>query len=71
LAHLNEDFQDWRSQISKGLFTDTKQWLTTNVYHFGRMYDPMDFIKIITGGGISVKPYLDYLEDKYSELYGF
>jgi len=33
--------------------------------------DPEDLIKKITRKELDVKPYLDYLNDKYSRLYGF
>jgi carboxypeptidase Taq len=41
------------------------------VYCWGRRLDPGDLLKKITGEELSVQPFLDYLEGKYSELYGF
>jgi len=37
----------------------------------GDLYDPADLIKRIAGTPMNVKPYLSYLNKKYSELYGF
>lgn len=35
-----------------------------------QLYDPADLMKKITGMELGVKPYLGYLEEKYSKLYG-
>ncbi len=71
LARMEKDLQEWRKQISNGNFRDVKQWLVKNVHSCGHLYDPADLIKRITGEGFSVKPYLNYLYEKYSKLYGF
>ncbi|MFQ5836246.1 MAG: carboxypeptidase M32 [Candidatus Bathyarchaeia archaeon] len=71
LARMEKDLQEWRNQISNGNFRDVKQWLVKNVHSCGDLYDPADLIKRITGEGLSVKPYLNYLYEKYSKLYDF
>ena len=71
LARMEKDLQEWRSQISNGNFRDVKKWLVKNVHSCGKLYDPADLIKRITGEGLSVKPYLNYLYEKYSKLYDF
>ncbi len=71
LAAMNKDLPNWRKQLTKGKFTDVKQWLTKNIHTQGDLYNPADLIKKITGTGLNVKPYLNYLGEKYSKLYGF
>ena len=71
LAAMERDLPNWRKQIEKGNFTETKQWLIKNVHDRGNLYDPPELIKKITGKGILVKPYLNYLNGKYSKLYDF
>jgi len=71
LARMEKALPDWRNQIAKGNFYDIKQWLVKNVHSYGDLYDPADLIKKITGEELSVIPYLNYLNTKYSELYGF
>ncbi len=71
LSVLEKELPDWRKQLTKGNFKDIKQWLVKNVHSRGYLYDPADLIKKITGEELKVKPYLDYLTDKYSKLYGF
>jgi carboxypeptidase Taq len=71
LAVMKKTVPDWKDQITKGNFYPIKQWLIKNVYSYGNLYNPASLIKHITGEGINVKHYLDYLNEKYSKLYGY
>ena len=71
IAALAKDMQDWRSRIAQGNLKDVNRWLNTNVHSYGDLYDPADLIRKITGKNLETQPYLKYLREKYSELYGF
>lgn len=71
LTALEKDIPNWRKQVAKGNFKNAKQWLIKNVHTQGNLYDPADLIKKLTGEKLRVKPYLEYLNEKYSNLYGF
>jgi carboxypeptidase Taq len=71
LASMEKDIRDWREQISNGDFRNVKQWLVKNVHRQGNLYNPPDFIKNLTGRELTVDYYLNYLQKKYSSLYGF
>lgn len=71
LEKMNKDLPDWRKQLAKGNFADAKQWLANNIHKQGNLYDPAVLVKKVTGKEPAVKPYLNYLNEKYSELYGF
>jgi len=71
LAALEKALPEWKNQISQGNFHATKQWLVKNIHRYGDLYDPPDLLKKISGKELSVKPYLDYLNQKYSKLYTF
>jgi len=71
LSAMKKDLPNWRKQIEKGNFSPVKNWLTKNIHSYGDLYDPPEFIRQITGKELNVKPYLNYLEEKYSKLYGF
>ena len=71
LTKLNKDLPDWLSYIEKGCFKETKEWLTENVYKYGNLYDPEDLVEHVTGSKLVVKPFIDYLEDKFSKMYGY
>lgn len=67
---LSTDLPDIEAQISRGNFTELIGWLHKNVHRHGGKYKPMDLLKRITGQELSAAPYLEYLTDKYSEIYG-
>jgi carboxypeptidase Taq len=71
LAVMEKDIPGWTAQIEKGNFQNIKQWLVKNVHSYGDLYDPTDLIKKIAGEKINVKPYISYLNKKYSKLYEF
>jgi carboxypeptidase Taq len=71
LACMEKEIQDWRNQISKGNFKNVKDWLIKNVHSHGNLYNPPELIKIITGKELTVGPFLEYLHEKYSQLYQF
>jgi carboxypeptidase Taq len=71
LAALEKDVQDWRRRIAQGSLKDIKDWLVKNVHSYGDLYDPADLIRKITGKELEAEPYLEYLREKYSKLYGF
>ena len=70
-AALAKDLQDWRRRIAQGNLEDIRMWLTKNVHSYGDLYDPADLIWRITGKKLDAEPYLEYLREKYSWLYGF
>jgi carboxypeptidase Taq len=71
LTTIEKDLPNWRKQIEKGNFSLVKNWLIKNVHNYGNLYDPPELIRKIAGKELSVKPYLNYLNEKYSTLYGF
>jgi len=71
LVVLEKNVPDWRKQLTKGNFQPTKQWLNKNIHMQGNLYDPQILLKKVTGKTLDVKPYLTYLNEKYSNLYGF
>jgi carboxypeptidase Taq len=47
-----------------------KDWLTERVYRPARSVDPGELLRLITGQDLSPQPWLAYVKNKYSELYG-
>jgi carboxypeptidase Taq len=71
LAAMEKELKDWREQIAKGNIKTVKEWLIKNVHAYGNLYDPGELIRRITGKELNVKPYLNYLNETKSRLYGF
>ena len=66
---LGSDIPNLGEQIAAGQFGDLVAWLREKVHRYGGNYEPMVLLERITGEGLSAKPYLKYLKDKYSEIY--
>lgn len=71
LSTMKRAVPDWKDRLAKGDFKTIKQWLTHNVYNYGNLYDPADLLKKVTGEGINVEHYIDYLNAKFSKLYEY
>ncbi|HVP22768.1 MAG TPA: carboxypeptidase M32 [Conexivisphaerales archaeon] len=68
---LETELPTWRDSIARGDFLPVKEWLTKNIYVYGNLYDPMVLLKKVTGEGVNVRHYLDYLDRKCAQLYGY
>jgi carboxypeptidase Taq len=43
--------------------------LTENIYRHGRKFTASELIERLTGGGLTIDPYIQYLTTKYGKLY--
>jgi len=57
------------SDIEKGDFKNIIGWLRKNVHKYGRKITADDIIKNACGEGLNAKVFVNYLKDKYYELY--
>ena len=56
-------------EMRKGRFDTLHAWLIENIYKWGRKYTAPELVKQVTGGEVSIEPYINYLRTKYGELY--
>jgi carboxypeptidase Taq len=56
-------------EMSQGKFETLHTWLIDNVYQHGSKFTASELIERVTGGPLSIEPYLNYLKMKYGELY--
>jgi carboxypeptidase Taq len=71
LAALTRVSPDWRSQLAEGNLQPVHLWLKENIHSKGDLMDPEELIKQATGTNLDSKPFITYLNEKYSRLYGF
>ncbi|MHA1613289.1 MAG: carboxypeptidase M32 [Candidatus Thorarchaeota archaeon] len=71
LEKIAKDEPNWLAEVEKGNTKPAIDWLKQNVHHYSSLYDPADLVKKITGKETTAGPYLNYLENKYSDLLGF
>ncbi len=58
------------AQIEKGNFHLLLDWLHENVHACGSKYLPAELVARATGRPLSPQPYINYLNRKYSDIYG-
>ncbi|MFC2064719.1 carboxypeptidase M32 [Chloroflexota bacterium] len=63
------DIPSLQDQIRKGKFDDLLQWLIENIHQYGRKFESQELVKRATGQTLSPEPYLNYLDQKYREIY--
>jgi len=56
--------------IRRGEFGALHAWLRENIYRHGAKFTAAELVQRVTGGPLSIQPYLDYLWRKYQPLYG-
>ena len=69
ILHTMQKEFDVYADIEKGDLSKVLDWLKKNVFSCAGMLDPEAWLKKITGEKLNVKYYLDYLEEKYSDIY--
>ena len=67
---LKEELPDWIQKISSGDLLPITEWLKENVHQYGASLKPAELIKKVTGEELSAKYFINYLSDKFGELYG-
>ena len=56
-------------EMAQGKFDNLHTWLIDNVYQHGNKFTANELIEKVTGGPLSIEPYLAYLRSKFGELY--
>jgi carboxypeptidase Taq len=56
-------------QMERGEFDTLHGWLRENIYQHGRKYTASELVERLTGGPMSIEPYIRYLREKYGTLY--
>lgn len=70
LAHFMSKDIDVNAELGSGNFEPLTKWLNEKVHQYGALKKPNELIKMITGETLNSKYYCDYLEEKYSKIYG-
>ncbi len=68
---LTKALPDWRNQLSQGNLENVNSWLKESIHSRGDLHDPEELIKLATGSSLNAEAFITYLNEKYSELYGF
>jgi len=63
------EIEDLDIKIASGNLIELRNWLGEKVHRVGRRRTAAELIVDITGKKLSANPFMDYLEDKYKEVY--
>jgi carboxypeptidase Taq len=61
---------DLTGNIRHGEFRPLLDWLRANIHRQGQRYRAGDLVRKVTGRALSTEPFLGYLRDKFSMIYG-
>ena len=64
-----QDHPQIPQQTAAGEFGPLLSWLQENIYRYGRKFTANEIVQRVTGGPLTIEPYMDYLRDKFGELY--
>ncbi|MDG6220713.1 MAG: carboxypeptidase M32 [Candidatus Thermoplasmatota archaeon] len=67
---LQKDVPDVCNKLESGNFSSILDWLRTNIHQHGKLYEADEMVKKVSGKAPSQKPFMNYLNEKYGELYG-
>ncbi|MBO4290038.1 MAG: carboxypeptidase M32 [Lachnospiraceae bacterium] len=67
---MKRDVPDFFDQVRRGEFSGVVGWLRDNIQQYGGMYTPAELMQKFGGGELTAKHYIDYIRDKYAQIYG-
>ncbi len=69
LNAIKRDIPDLSERLSNGDMLVIKEWLADKVHKHGKLLTPAEILKSVTGEEIEPKHLVQYLEDKYTQIY--
>lgn len=70
LHAMQKDIPGFYSQIRRGEFGGIRQWLADKVHRHGKTMTPAEILESVTGERINSQYLVNYLEKKYTDVYG-
>ncbi|MFP8890548.1 carboxypeptidase M32 [Natrialbaceae archaeon A-CW2] len=68
-AAMRDEINEIDEKIANGDFSEIHDWLTSNVHRHGRFYPTDDLIVEATGEELTADYFIEYVTQKYSDLY--
>jgi len=68
-SQLEEEIEKPEQKIEKGEFQPILKWLRENIHRKGRLLKTEELVEEATGEKPTAEPFLDYIEEKYREIY--
>jgi carboxypeptidase Taq len=68
-SQMKKEIPEIEKDIEKGDFSKVKNWLDEKVHKYGSRYLAEDLMKKVCGEGLNPEVFINYLKEKYSEIY--
>ena len=69
-ATAKEEVLNLEKEIAAGHFEHLLNWLRKNIHVHGKMFSAENLVERVTGEKLTSQYFIDYIRDKYSDLYG-
>jgi carboxypeptidase Taq len=69
LKTMSKDLPDWESEVGNGEFISIHNWLVEKIMSKSNLYAPVELMSRVTGSELTAKPFIEYLDKKYSVLF--
>jgi carboxypeptidase Taq len=56
-------------EIASGQFNTLRNWMQDNIYQHGRKFTSDELTRRVTGESIQSRDYMQYLQNKFREIY--
>lgn len=66
---MKKDIPNLLDDIASGKLDNIHNWLKNNIHKYGAVYKPAELIKKVTGEELSSNYFIEYLNEKYTEIY--
>lgn len=66
---LEKELPAFDELLAGGNLAAIKEWFTKNIHQFGKMKKPLEILQDVTGEGLNANYLVDYLENKYRQVY--
>ena len=68
---IRKDLPNFSELVEVGNFEPIINWLTENIWQYGRSVTAMDLLNKFSDKGLDAQPLLDYLDEKFGKIYGW
>ena len=69
LHAMKKELPNFEQLLAEGNLIPIKEWLIEKIYKFGKLHTPSEILKRVTGEEINSNYLVQYLTDKFSEVY--
>lgn len=66
---LLRDIPEFDALLENGDLHPIKEWLNRNIHRYGKLKQPLEILKDVTGEGLNAQYLISYLQKKYADVY--